>query len=331
MIVPRFSKRTMARWLALAVSLQGAGIGAGARAGELDGFVGRLGSDTNGDQTYTWGIEYRQPLSDSWTGSLVWLNEGHQPHNHRDGQAAQLWWHTQPNVAGLVFEVGLGPYRYYDTHLQNAVPDFADRHAWTALLSASADWYLADNWFAFLRLNQVEASHSFNSSSAALGMGYRFQSAFNAGAGAAESAARPNWEVDAMSGERIENSAHSETGLAQSLDVRRQISDHFAVSASFIAGQDTLLDWRAGFAAEVWVEQHLTPRFVAGAGLGVFVVSSDDNLTDANSPSNLEALVSASLSYALTPAWWVRATWHRIGTGDDHDADIVLLGAGYKF
>jgi hypothetical protein len=329
MIVPRFPKRPKARWLALAVSLQAVAIGA--RAAELDGFGGRLGSDTNGDQTYTWGIEYRQPLSDSWTGSLVWLNEGHQPHNHRDGQAAQLWWHTQADATGLVFEVGLGPYRYYDTHLQNAEPDYTDRHAWTALLSVSADWYIANNWFAFLRLNQVEAAHSFNSTSAVLGLGYRFQTAFSAAADGAESAPPPKWEVDALVGERVQNSAHSQTGLAQSLDVRRQISDHFAVSASFIAGQDTQLDWRAGFAAQVWVEQHLTPRFEAGAGLGVFVVSSDDNLTDASSPSNLEALVSASLSYAMTPAWSVRAVWHRIGTGDDHDADIVLLGAGYKF
>jgi len=27
----------------------------------------------------------------------------------------------------------------------------------------------------------------------------------------------------------------------------------------------------------------------------------------------------------------VRATWDRIGTGDDHDADIVLFGLGYRF
>src|ERR1700678_346603 len=141
--------------LLLALSLQGLGMFAipGARAAELDGFDGKLDSDTSGDETYTWGIEYREPLTDYLNGGFVWLNEGHLPHNHRDGQAVQLWWHTQPDPLGLVFEAGLGPYRYYDTHLRATDPGFQDRHGWGALASASVDWYFASRWFVYLRLN----------------------------------------------------------------------------------------------------------------------------------------------------------------------------------
>jgi hypothetical protein len=304
--------------------------GPGAHAAELDGFGGRLVSDTNGDGTYTWGLEYREPLGDHWSASFVWLNEGHQPHNHRDGQAVQMWWHTQADPVGLVFEAGLGPYRFYDTHLLDTDPGYDDRHGWGALASLAADWYFSNRWFVFLRLNQVEAARGFDSTSADLGFGYRFADPFSGAAGPHPSTP-PLWEVDGMIGERIENSADSKAGLAESVDLRRQLSDHFAVSASVVAGQETSLEWGAGFAAELWLEQHLTSRFTAGAGAGAFLVSSDDNLSDSKIPSNLQVVVSISLAYAITPNWVVRALWHRIGTGDDHDADIVLVGAGYGF
>jgi hypothetical protein len=77
-----------------------------ARAGELDGFDGRLESNNTDAKTYSWGLEYRELLPDHFNASFVWLNEGHLPNNHRDGQAVQLWWHSSKDPLGLVFEVG---------------------------------------------------------------------------------------------------------------------------------------------------------------------------------------------------------------------------------
>jgi hypothetical protein len=305
-----------------------------AHAGELDGLYGQLKSDTSFDKTYSWGIEYREPISDHLNGSFVWLNEGHLPSNHRDGQAVQLWWHTHPDPERLVFEGGIGPYRYYDTHLLSTSPDFEDKHGWGALASASADWYFANHWFAFLRLNQVLTQNKYDTSSVALGFGYRFAAKLGEAlveGGAQPAQPTPRWEVDGMLGERIENSAHSEIGMAQAIDVRRMLTEHIAVTATFIAGQDTKLDWRDGVAVQLWLQQYLTSRFSVGAGAGVFVVSEDDNVKDASTPSNLAAMISVTLAYSFAPAWVARVTWDRIGTGDDHDADILLLGVGYKF
>jgi hypothetical protein len=300
----------------------------------LDGLYGRLESDTSFDKTYTWGLEYREPISAHLSGSFIWLNEGHLPNNHRDGQALQLWWHTEPLLRGLVFEGGIGPYKYYDTHLLSTPPNFEDKHGWAALASASAAWYFANHWFSFLRLNQVLAQDKYDTSSVTLGFGYRFadrigDALVESSAQAAAPAAR--WEIDELQGERIANSAHSEAGLAEAIDVRRVLSEHIAVTASFIAGQGTKLDWRDGLAAQIWFQQYLTPRFSVAAGAGAFVVSEDDNVKNASTPSNLAAMVSVSVAYSLTPRWIARAKWDRIGTGDDHDADIVLIGVGYKF
>jgi len=310
--------------------------GRGARAGELDGFDGRLESNNSGSKTYTWGLEYREPLGEHFAGSFKWLNEGHLPNNHRDGQAVQLWWRSRGDPLGLVFEAGIGPYRYYDTHALSPDPAFHDAHGWGALGSAAVDWYFANHWFSFLRANEVSASDKYSSTSVAVGVGYRFSLKNDLSPAAADSAAddaartAPVWEIDGLLGERVANTTHSETGLAEGLSARRMLSDHFSASVTFIAGQNTLLDWRDGFAAQLWLEQRLTPQLSVAAGAGGFIVSKDDSLKNADAPSNLAFMVSVSIAYDITPHWSARVIWDRIGTGDDHDCDILQLGMGYR-
>jgi hypothetical protein len=307
------------------------------RAGELDGFDGRLESNNTDAKTYSWGLEYREPLTDHFNASFVWLNEGHLPNNHRDGQAVQLWWHSRKDPLGLVFEVGAGPYRYYDTHALNPDPDFHDAHGWGALASAAVDWYFANHWFTYLRVNEVSASDKYSSTAVVLGAGYRFSSKFDLTRSSGDSgvdaapAAGPLWEIDGLVGERIGNTTHSETGLSEEISARRTLSEHFSVSVSYIAGQGTLLDWRDGFAAQLWLEQRLTSHLSVAAGAGGFIVSQDDSVTNASSPANLAVIVSVSVAYTLTPRWVTRVVWDRIGTGDDHDADILQFGVGYTF
>jgi hypothetical protein len=307
---------------------------AAARAGELDGFDGRLESNNSGSKTYTWGLEYRQPLSEHFTGSFVWLNEGHLPHDHRDGQAVQFWWHTKPDPQGLVFEVGIGPYRYYDTHAYMTDPEFHDAHGWGGIASAAVDWYFTNRWFTFLRANEVSASDKYSSTSLVFGIGYRF-SAKPAASGVAvdapNGAAAPRWEIDALVGERVGNTTHSETGLSEAIAARFTISEHFSASLTNVLGQNTLLGWRDGFAVQLWLEEPLTSHFTVGAGAGAFIVSSDDTLKDSSSPDNVAAMVSVTVAYSFGQRWMARVVWDRIGTGDDHDADILHVGVGYRF
>lgn len=305
--------------------------GQGARAGELAGFDGRLESNESGSKTYTWGLEYREPLFGHFAAGLTWLNEGHLPHNHRDGQAAQLWWHSGKEPKGWVFEAAIGPYRYYDTHALHPDPAFHDAHGWGALASAAVDWYFANHWFSFLRANQVAASDKYGSTSLAFGLGYRFASPPDLAAADKSAGSTTRWEIDGLLGERVGNTRHSETGMSESIGVRRVLSEHIAASASFIAGQGTLLNWRAGFSAQLWLQQRLTSRLSAGAGAGAFMVSEDDSLANTDPPSHLAAIFSVTIAYAITPRWSTRVVWDRIGTGDDRDCDILQLGAGYAF
>jgi hypothetical protein len=305
-----------------------------ASGGELDAFSGGLRSTSSGSTTYTWGLEYREPLTGQFSAGFTWLNEGHLPSTHRDGQALQLLWHTPSDAGGLVFEGGIGPYRYYDTH--SLITDsFENKHGWGVLASGSVDWYFANRWFTFMRLNETLVTSKYGTTGLAVGVGYRFPGKFALlpdpdGSTHAAALARPRWEIDGLVGERIGNTDHSETGASEALAARFHLSEHFTGSVTNIGGQGTLLGWRDGFALQLWLEQQVTRKFEVGLGAGGFLVSSDDRLQDASSPSNLASMVSVSIGYSLTSHWLARVVWDRIGTGDDHDADIVQVGIGYR-
>ncbi|HEY1899131.1 MAG TPA: hypothetical protein VGG49_04980 [Steroidobacteraceae bacterium] len=307
-----------------------------ASAGELDGFDGQLRSTSSGSTTYSWGLEYREPLTGHFSAGFTWLNEGHLPGTHRDGQALQLLWHSLSDAGGLVFEGGIGPYRYYDTHSLSTDAAFEDKHGWGVLASGSVDWYFANRWFTFVRLNEALVTSKYGTTALAVGVGYKFPAKFALlsdpdGSTHDAAPARPRWEFDGLLGERIGNTNHSEAGASEALGARFHLSEHFTGSVTNIAGQGTLLGWRDGFAFQLWLEERLTPRFEAGVGAGGFLVSSDDSLKDASAPSNLATMVSVSIAYSLSSRWIARAIWDRIGTGDDHDSDIVQVGIGYKF
>jgi hypothetical protein len=304
-------------------------------AGELDGYEGQLRSTSSGSTTYTWGLEYREPLTENFSAGFTWLNEGHLPDTHRDGQALQILWHSRSDAGGLVFEGGIGPYRYYDTHLLTAESSFENKHGWGVLASGGADWYFQNHWFAFLRLNETLVTGKYGTTGLALGAGYKFPARYDLlpdPHGSTQDAApvRPRWEFDALFGERIGNTNHSQTGASEALGTRLHLSEHFTASVTNIGGQGTLLGWRDGFAFQLWVEEQLTSRFEVGVGAGGFLVSSDNSVSTGSSPSSLASMVSVSLAYSLSSRWIARAVWDRIGTGDDHDADIVQVGIGYK-
>jgi hypothetical protein len=302
-----------------------------ASAAELDTFGGELISDRSGATTYTWGIEYREPLSEHWSGSFIWLNEGHLPHNHRDGQAVQAWWHTLPGPMGLSFEVGLGPYVDYDTHVNPDDADSEDRHGWGGLASADLRWDFALNWSTYLRLNEVDTTAKHVSTGMAAGISYVFATNFATRA-AAHATADPTqqWEVDTLLGARIVNSFQSESGGAEAIDARLRLSRHIDLSATLVTGQDTTLGWKDGLALQVWLEQALNAKLRAGIGAGTFLVTGDSSLRGPDSPENVAAAFSVTLAYLFTPRWLGRITWTRLGTGNDHDCDLLLAGAGYQ-
>lgn len=303
-------------------------------AGEVTGYAGGLDSDRDGETTYSWILEYRQTLSDSFAASLAWQNEGHISNHHRDGQAVQAWWRSKPELSGLVYELGVGPYRYYDTTRPIADQRYVNQHGWGVLASASVNWYFENRWVTSLRLNQIQAHGDGNSTTVVLGLGYVFDDDLRT-----DASSEPNgvgsdlrWEVDGALGEAIVNSFRSQDTVTEGIGARAKLNEYISASLTYVNARGTTpLGWRSGTLAHLWFEKALTQRFSIGAGAGAFLPADDSSPQRQNSSPGTSAVIGITGSYAIDAHWIGRITWDRLGTGDSRDADLILIGVGYRF
>lgn len=321
MPIPR---RILATLLALMVTSAG--------ADEIHFNLGGLHSAPHSEPTYSWALEYRQPLSDQLTGSVTWINEGHVPGHHRDGQAAQLWWRLPVAVRGPQFQVGLGPYFYYDTVNAANSDRYANDHGWGLLGSAEAAWQLGDRWSASLRVNRIQVRNSIHSTALVAGLGYRFGPVDREAAPAASSGTGfRRWELDGMAGATIVNSYDSDAEIAKGVSLRMRASEHVSASLTYLNEGDVQRGRRAGLAPQVWLEDALTERISVGVGLGPYFALRKPRDADGVTASRVAALVSITGAYAISQDWTGRLTWNRVGTRYDRDSDVILLGLGYRF
>jgi hypothetical protein len=324
----RFLTRIIGRVCSAAIALT---LIAPAFASELHLYLGGSKSASPSESTYSWAVEYRRPLSEHLSGSFTWLNEGHLPTHHRDGQAVQVWWQTAPARRGPRFEVGLGPYRYFDTVAASNPDGYANVHGWGWLVSAGATWRIGDRWLASLRMNRVQAHDSINSTALVAGLGYRFGASGDALTTAVMSSSMDSRrsELDVMAGATIVNSLDADAVLAAAIAWRVRATDHLTGSLTYLDEGNAQPDLRrAGIAAQLWLEDHLTDRLSVGVGLGPYFATRKPPSSDGTSTS---ALISVTASYAITPDWNGRLIWNRVATRYDRDSDVVLFALGYRF
>jgi len=118
------SCKTAAAWLIACAALAIAT--STAHAQEFSLLAGPLRS--NGHNTYSWEASYREGLGRYAAWSFSWLNEGHIPDHHRDGQAFQIWGRVPLWNDRLELSAGAGPYRYFDTSQAQAGRDYSNTH-----------------------------------------------------------------------------------------------------------------------------------------------------------------------------------------------------------
>ena len=178
------------------------------------------------DNSYAWAIEYLQGLNEYTAFSVAWVNEGHFPYHHRDGNAFQYWGRLNVLDRRLSLALGAGPYRFFDTTAAAHGGTWSDTHGWGAIESASATWYFKSRWMVQGRVNWIQARHNFDSWSATVGVGYQLSPPPSQGP-----LPRPphqaDWttrnEVTLLAGQTVVNSFQSPSSLASSFEYRRGI------------------------------------------------------------------------------------------------------------
>lgn len=289
------------------------------------------------DHTYSWSMDYTEGFGQYFAGSVTWLNEGHIPDHHRDGQLVQVWGRLPLAQRRLVFSLGVGPYRYFDTEVAKQGLGYSNTHGWGVVYSARATWYSTHRWTANLQLNRVQVSSGPSTTALLVGIGYQLDAPDTPGPrdfALARTHKVTNNEITLMAGQTILNSLDSQTSVAEAVEYRRGITNFIDATIGYLHEGNGLAARRDGGTAQLWLTRaFFDDRLTLGAGAGLYAAIHHGSDGDARSTGDgiLSALVSVSASYRLTDHWAARVTWNRVMTRYSRDTDVILGGIGYRF
>ena len=306
------------------------------RAQELTFLGGELKAGTNGS-SHAWQVDYRQYFTQYFAGSFAYINEGHVPGHHRDGNALQAWGRVPFNNGKLSLSAGVGAYYYYDTQF-SPLGESADVHGTAPIYSAAASWYFADRWYARLLVNRIDPAHQIQTTSVMLGLGYWFGRDLKPVAGklgdaqALKEYVTQN-ELTAFGGQSVVNTFLSEKALAYALEYRRGLAPHLDWTVTAIYEGDPTIIRRNGLATQLWaVNTFFNESVFVGAGIGPYLfIDHKHPVTGQKIPATFAPLVSLTFGKRLTEHWVARVTWDRVITSNSRDSDIFLIGLGYRW
>jgi len=292
---------------------------------------------SGGHNTYSWQASYGEGLGRYAAWSFSWLNEGHIPDHHRDGQTVQIWGRLPLWNDRLELSAGAGPYRYFDTSQAKAGGDYANTHGWGGVFTLRAAYYFDSRWIAEMRLNRVQAFGGPDTTALIFGIGYQLDAPEGPGPRAhpvPRTTNVTNNEVTVMVGTTILNSPDSESNLAESIEYRRGLWRYADFTASYLHEGGHVQSRRDGIAMQLWATRAFFDDRLAlsiGAGPYLSITQNDDLPQDRTGDGRFSGLVSVSASYRFSQHWLARVTWNRMVTRYDRDADIIEAGVGVRF
>ena len=288
--------------------------------------------------SYNWQIDYRQDFARYLSGSISYINEGHVKGHHRDGSAWEMWAQFPLAHDRLTFSLGAGAYYFYDTQpLPNG--DTANIHGTAPIASFSLTGYLDNRWFARLMLNRINPAKEPKVNTAALGVGYWFgrekkPTPGKLGSAPEEKPYLTENEATLFVGQSVVNTFFSEDARAIAGEFRRGVLPHLDWTASAIYEGDPKIIRRSGLATQLWpVNTFLNHRIAVGIGIGPYIYLDHKHpLKRANrNPAALAPLASLTFSVRLSEHWLTRVIWDRVTSNYNRDADIFLVGLGYRW
>ena len=298
---------------------------------------GVAGDPDTSERSYSWQLEYMQEVGEHFAASLSYLNEGHLPDHHRDGNTLQGWMHTRVLDQRLSLAAGAGPYYYFDTTKGTTGGLSANDHGWGGMLSLAATWYTDSRWLFQLRTNWVGVGRSFDTLSAVAGIGYQLESPSLPEQHPKEPSRlekTTNNEITMFLGQTIVNDFKSTHDVAMSIEYRRGLWRYLDWTVAWLYEGDERLIRRNGVTTQLWaVRPFFGDRLALGVGGGAyFAIDRYHDLFNGNGGSKLlSGIFTLTGSYRIHPRWDVRTSWSRLITTYNMDTDVILGGIGYRF
>jgi hypothetical protein len=266
------------------------------------------------------------------------INEGHVPGHHRDGTAWEVWGRLPLAQDRFSLSLGLGAYYFFDTQ---PLPggDTADVHGIAPILSLSATGYLSNRWYYRFLYNRINPAHDIKVNTLTVGAGFWFgqekkPTPGKLGDALNEQAYLTENELTVFGGQSIVNTLFSESARAYAGEYRRGLFPHVDWTASAIYEGDPKIIRRSGIASQLWfVNTFFNNRITVGGGLGPYVYIDHKQPRDPTQkiPAAIAPLASLTFSVQLSQNCIMRVIFDRVVTSYNRDADIILLGLGYRW
>ncbi|MDB6167951.1 MAG: hypothetical protein JWM88_815 [Verrucomicrobia bacterium] len=295
---------------------------------------------TDTGSSYTFEADYRQNFTRYAAGSVSYINEGHVVGHHRDGTAFELMARLPLFKDRFALTAGIGAYYYYDT-VPVANGDTLNLHGTSPIYTVSATAYLSNRWYLRAMANRISPSHDIQTTTVSAGLGFWFGRDLKPTKGKLGDNLDvyhyvTDPEFTLFVGQSIVNTLFSETARAYGAEYRQGLAPHIDGTASFIYEGDPEIIRRNGLALQVWaVNTFHNERVSVGVGLGPYIYIDRKNPrttnTLGNSSAALAPLVSFTVATRLTEHWVVRLVFNRVTTNYNRDADVLLLGLGYRW
>lgn len=302
-------------------------------------FLGGLLPETKSERSsYTWQVDYRQDLSRYFATSLAYINEGHLREHHRDGTAWEFWGRLPFAQDRFSVSLGVGAYYFYDTQ---PLPggDTANIHGTAPIYSLSATGYLSNRWFYRVNFNRINPANEIKVNTVMIGAGFWFGQDKKPTPGKLGDA--PNEEgyvteneLTLFTGQSVINTFGNPKSRAYAGEYRRGILPHVDVTGSAVYEGDPQIVRRSGAAIQLWaVNSFFNNRLTVGAGLGpyVYLDKKHPKNVDRKNPAAVAPLASLTASVKLSENCILRVVFDRVTTSYNRDADIFLLGLGYRW
>jgi hypothetical protein len=295
-----------------------------------------LDSETK-NQSYAWQLEYDEEIADHFKYSFSYLNEGHLPDHHRDGNILQLWVYQRILDQRISIAAGIGPYYYFDTTSASEDSPVSDAHGLGYILSLTATWNIEYHWLVQLRTNMVHTKNSIDTNNILIGIGYQFNllaPTREQPAGPLEQEKMINNEVTLFMGQSILNSFASQHSYAWCVEYRRDLLPYVDWTVAYLDEGDNNVLHRHGLNTQLWlIRNFIYEKLWFGLGGGVYVVNEtihkDISVNSSSEPAS--GIFSMTGSYRFYPGLDARITWNRIISHNNLDTDVILGGFGYRF
>ena len=285
--------------------------------------------------TAAWLLEYLQGLNENFALGISYFNQGHFPHDHRDGHAATLWARTNILDRRLSLAAGAGPIYYYDTvHSSDGLPSF-DVHGWGGVFNATASWY-ADNRIIYqLRGKYVVANRGFDTMTILAGIGYQLDAPESPGPrpeAPPQTERTTNNELTLFYGQTKVNLPDDGHSSAVKIEYRRGIWKYVEWTGGFMyEGRSSLID-RYGLTTQLWLAKpFFRDRLALGVGVGGYFAHDNRRHERGYDDQTVAEMFTITSSYRFSPSVLMRISWDRVITSYDRDTDVFLAGIGYRF